>query len=478
VPEQRVFLVSTSRSRDGIPAAKIGTGLAMLTIIVCGLAWLLSLGSGTSPAAASVQTGTLAFTSLRAGAAQVFAVNGDGSDLRRLTQTPGAAFEGSPAFSSDGRRIAYGCGNFELCIMNADGSSPTRVTTNDWPREFRYDRDPAWSPDGTKLAFTRTSRGRSAIWIVNPDGSGLRQLPTPRGHNANPAFSPDGTRIAFDYVPGSGVTSMGGKRLYVVGVDGGAAQPLTGEDDSAEDPAWSPDGARLVFSRPGFDDAFARLVVVNADGTAERRLATGTLSATNPAWSPDGTTIAFAGRRSGRLLIYSVAAGGGPATRVTSGRATDLDPAWQPSGSPSEVPVPAAPPSKATAEARIAGSVLRTIVELLAELKSDPATSNAGEAATAAGRVRGTARQARSATTKLRVGTARGRQVRRLLLDGMRAADGLAADLSALSRSLRRHDARAARKHRKAIFGDGVGLFFPLSEAAERAGVPHADIAL
>ena len=112
------------------------------------------------------------------------------------------------------------------------------------------------------------------------------------------------------------------------------------------------------------------------------------------------------------------------------------------------------------------------------QIESDPTTSNAREAATAAGRVRGTARQARSATTKLHVGTARGQQVRRLLLFGMRAADRLAADMSALSRSLRRHDARAARKHRNAIFGDGVSLFFPLSEAAELAGVPHADIAL
>ena len=82
-------------------AATISTGLAMLTVIACGCAWLLSLGSAISPAAAPAQTSTLAFTSLRAGAAQVFAVNGDGSGLRRLTQTPGAAFEGSPAFSPD-----------------------------------------------------------------------------------------------------------------------------------------------------------------------------------------------------------------------------------------------------------------------------------------------------------------------------------------------------------------------------------------
>jgi Tol biopolymer transport system component len=451
---------------------------ALFLAALAGVSATLALAGQGRPASAQSPSGKLAFTSYRAGAAQIFTIGHGGSGLTRLTNTRGAAFEGAPAFSPDGRRIANVCGNFELCIMNSDGSSPARLTTNNWPRELRYDRDPAWSPDATKIAFARSTNGHDGIWIVNTDGSGLRQLPVPTGHNANPAWSPDGTTIAFDHVAGSGVTSLGSHSIYVVGVDGGASRPLTAEDSDALDPAWSPDASRIVFSQPNFEETAQHLVVMNADGSGQRRLSTGSLSATDPAWSPDGTRIAFAGRRAGRLLIYAIPVGGGTPVGLTTGRTPDFDPAWQPSNPPVEVPLPAAPPSKATAEARVVASLMQATFEMLAALNTDPTTSTAREAASGAARLRGTVRRARAATTRLAVTTARGKRVRRLLLGSMRSATTLASKLSALSRSLRRHDRRAVRAHKNAVFKAGIAVFFPLTEAAELADVPLAVIAL
>ena len=452
--------------------------MARLAALGCAGAWLMFVANaGAATTTASDADRVLAFTSFRAGAAQIFTVNADGSGLRRLTFTRGAAFEGAPAFSPDGRRIAYVCGNFELCIMNADGSSPVRLTTNDWPREFRYDRDPAWSPDGTKIAFTRSRKGRDGIWIINTDGSGLHQLPVPTGLNANPSFSPTGATIAFDHIEGRGVFTTGSNNVYVIGVDGSALRRLTDEDDGGAAPAWSPDGTRLVFSRADFDDV-AQLVVMNADGSGERRLPTGTASATDPAWSPDGATIAFAGRRGGQMLLYQLPAAGGGTASVTGGSATDFDPAWQPAGAPAGGPQPTAAPSKATADARVVANLSRVAIELLASLNSDPTTGTARQTARAAKRVRDIARRIRSATRALSPSSDRGKRVRRLVLASMRAADDLARDLSGLSQGLRRHDRRAVRARRNKILGDGIAVFFPLSEAAELSGLPYAAISL
>ena len=99
---------STQRPADRSPAkAATSAALAMLGVV----AGMVTL----SPAAASAQAPRVAFTSFRDGVARVYAVDADGANPRALTRTPGAAYEGSPAYSPDGRRIAYTCGNFELC---------------------------------------------------------------------------------------------------------------------------------------------------------------------------------------------------------------------------------------------------------------------------------------------------------------------------------------------------------------------------
>jgi TolB protein len=389
---------------------------------------LVGIVAGTfalAPATASAQSPAVAFTSFRDGAARVYAVNADGSGLRALTRTPGAAFEGSPAYSPDGRRIVYTCGNFELCLMNADGSAPVRLTTNDWPRELRYDTSPAWSPDGTKIAFVRTVGGVDGIWIVAPDGSGLRQLPVPAGVNSSPSFSADSSKIAFghaaDETGGDNLPSSSNGSVQVIGSDGSALHALTGRSIDASDPAWSPDGAHIAFVRSNADgDAY--IYVMNADGSARRRLTSHSTYSSDPAWSPDSTRIVFSSLRPSGNTLYHVAAGGGRPVRLTTSRGPDVEPAWQPAGAtspPQQASPPATPPSVATDDARTVGVLLNAFAGLVPVI-GNIGRERAADLLTTGRRMDNHARRIRTAARSLHPVNPSARTVRRTVLDSMR----------------------------------------------------------
>jgi Tol biopolymer transport system component len=210
----------------------------------------------------------IAFRSHRDGDEEVYVMNADGSDQRNLSDSPGGDY--SPAWSPDGTQIAFmsdrnnSSGN-SLFVMNADGSDPVQIT--DIPGINEY---PSWSPDGKQLAFHCTfgkrlpgGEGDFEICIVNADGTELTQLTDTEGTNKFPAWSPDGLYIAFestrdgwptlpDYVPlGYDEQNYGDKEIYLMLVDGSQAVNVTQnprEDDSFA--AWSKDGM-LVFTRYG-----------------------------------------------------------------------------------------------------------------------------------------------------------------------------------------------------------------------------------
>jgi len=134
---------------------------------------------------------------------------------------------------------------------------------------------PAWSPDGTRIAFGRASSDGWFLWVMNADGSAVRSL----GVGLGPVWSPDGTRIAFSTSP----IDLGD--LWVMNADGSGRKKLEGGLQRD----WSPDGTRIasVTDAPGGGEP--HLVVARADGSGVTRLAVGQF----PAWSPDGTRIAF-----------------------------------------------------------------------------------------------------------------------------------------------------------------------------------------
>ena len=281
-------------------------------------------------------------------------MHADGMEPSRLTQVDldselgELKFYLQPAWSPDGTKIAF-WSNDDIYIVGANGSNLTRLTNSD-----RFEVAPAWSPDGTKIAFTSLpvseDRFESEIYVVNADGSNLARLADSDRFDAGPAWSPDGTKIAFTSLRLS--EDRFESEIYVVNADGSNLARLTNSDRFDAGPAWSPDGTKIAFwsSRDGgtdLDNINLAINVMDADGSNPTRL---TRMGADPlpvqgddvfeislvAWSPDGARIAFQAPdpdvNSYDTEIYVVDAGSGDLTRLTQNSALDWLPSWSPDG--------------------------------------------------------------------------------------------------------------------------------------------------
>ena len=210
------------------------------------------------------------------------------------------------------------------CVMNADGSGRIKLT-DDWGDH----RDPAWSPDGSKIAFSSVSDGLRDIHVMNADGSGRRRVTHDEFQNEEPTWSPDGNRIAYTSWRDSD------RQIIVVNVDGSALTQITDGPEDYDSPAWSPDGNRIAFVS-GKDDG-SNIYVMNPDGTERDLLyeAPGWISST--AWSPDGSRIGFdldvLGQWPYNEELHVINTDGSGLERLTYRRGRDSNPAWSPDGS-------------------------------------------------------------------------------------------------------------------------------------------------
>ena len=269
-----------------------------------------------------VSVGTLLFlAALLGGAAcslNVDAGTGPCGEPVRAGPTPG-----SLAFVSD----AVG-GQFDICLINTDGSGATPLVTS-----LADDWWPAWSPDGSKLAFQTNRNFIPAhdtvpphpewdIYVINVDGSGETQLTTDTTNEAQPAWSPDGKRIAF-------VTDRdGNNEIYLMNGTGGNLRRLTTAAGTDEQPAWSPDGAKIAFvsNRSGN----LNIWVMDSTGANPVNLTNDASVDLGPAWSPDGSKIAFHSNRPGNFAIYVMNADGSGVTQITNARLPSELASWSP----------------------------------------------------------------------------------------------------------------------------------------------------
>lgn len=210
----------------------------------------------------------------------VFVMQADGTGREDLTEDS-AANEGSPAMSPDGRHIAFESdrdGNVEIYVMNRNRTDVRRLT-----HDAAEDRSPAWSPDGSRIAFTSDRGGRVSpdLYTMKADGSDVQRLTTDFSNWA-PQYSPDGRQIAFQM----------NRDVQILDLATHAVRRLTFDPNNGMGPTWSPDGKRIAFvtTRNGPAEVFT----MNVDGSDQKvavSMADG--NAIDPRWSPDGSRIAF-----------------------------------------------------------------------------------------------------------------------------------------------------------------------------------------
>ena len=183
----------------------------------------------------------------------------------------------------------------------------------------------AWSPDGSKIAFTSWRDGYPEIYVVNANGTGLMRLTNHATGSGNAAWSPDGRKIAFD----SGRDDNQAD-IYVMNTDGSGVTRLTSNSTYDLSPAWSPDGRKIAFETDR--DGNREIYVMNADGTGVTRLTSHSADDGAPAWSPDGRKIAFHTARDGNFEIYAMDSDGSNVSNLTNNSTFDGQSAWSPDG--------------------------------------------------------------------------------------------------------------------------------------------------
>ena len=178
----------------------------------------------------------------------------DGSNVQRLTHTPDKE-SANPAWSPDGKRIAFESnrdGNYEIYVTDTDDSKVRRLTHT--KGKSKSSENPDWSPDGRRIAFESNRDGKSEIYLMDADGSNVKRVTyTPGGGRGteHPAWSPDGKRIAFDSTWERNPKKWRDmSEIYVMDAEGSNVQRLTHTTDNGKSsltPVWSPDGKKIAF---------------------------------------------------------------------------------------------------------------------------------------------------------------------------------------------------------------------------------------
>jgi TolB protein len=218
------------------------------------------------------------------------------------------------------------------------GVVQTRIENRAGPqqREFTFYQDLAWSPDGSRIAYSvmKVSRSRwekesyaalsgadFEIYVMDADGTHHRRMTNNPGYDLWLSWAPDSRRVVFSS------ERKGNTGLYVMNADGSGVHVLTTESGKESAPAWSPDGKRIAYASK--QDEHWQLWVMNHDGSAKQQLTTEPGDHLNPVWSPDGRMLAYYSNRAGRDQVFTITVESNePGRAITDG----VFPAWAPNG--------------------------------------------------------------------------------------------------------------------------------------------------
>ncbi len=219
---------------------------------------------------------------------------------KRLTDRKTPEYNGT--FSPDGRQVLFASitlsgtqGNLDVSRIGADGQGLKTVT--DDQGKLAHQDWPAWSPDGTRFAFSSTHDGNQEVYTAKADGTDVVRLTQHPGIDTHPCWSPDGSTIAF------ATDRWGGLELAGVRPDGTGLTRLTESPGLDDYPAYSPDGRSLAFV--SHRDGQFEVYVSAADGSAPRNLSDHPGRDTFPSWTPDGRGVTYVSERGGGIDLYT-----------------------------------------------------------------------------------------------------------------------------------------------------------------------------
>lgn len=249
---------------------------------------------------------------------EIYIADYDGENQRRVTVNRSLAI--NPSWSTDGRAIAYTSYRrgypdiYVSYIYQGKMDQPTAGT------ETVHNFLPAFSPDGSRIAFMTNRDGNMEIYTVNRGGGGLRRVTQHPGNDSTPTWSPAGNQIAFTS------DRSGSPQIYIVDADGlGQPRRITSES-WADRATWSPapynEIAYAGRTGPGFD-----IKIFSLEQGQIRTVTDGTGSNESPAWSPNGRHVAFASTRAGRTQIFTIARDGNDLRQVTKS-GNNVQPSW------------------------------------------------------------------------------------------------------------------------------------------------------